>query len=276
MILFPNCKINLGLSVLGKRADGFHDLETVFYPLPLTDVVEVTSAPHDEAESISFTTSGLPVPGDPQDNLCVKAYNLLKEGFPLLPSIQMHLHKIIPMGAGLGGGSADGACALRLIHDLFNLQLTTNQLIQYAARLGSDCPFFVLNQPCMARGRGEILEEININLEDYRFVLVCPGIHINTGWAFSQLARQLPGRPAVPVQNAIRQPVEAWKEVLVNDFEKPVFQHHPAIKKIKDSLYEQGALYASMSGSGSALFGIFSRDKMPAPAVWKEYTTYFL
>ena len=277
MILFPNCKINLGLSVLGKRRDGFHELETVFYPLPLTDVLEVIAANQEDTDNASFfTASGLPVPGDLQDNLCVKAYNLLKEGFSLLPAIQMHLHKVIPMGAGLGGGSADGACALQLINDLFNLQLTTNQLIQYAARLGSDCPFFIINQPGVAKGRGEILEEINLNLGDLRFVLVCPGIHINTGWAFSQLTMQLPESPPVPVQEAIRQPVEVWKEILVNDFEKPVFRHYPAIEKIKNRLYEQGALYASMSGSGSSLFGIFNRDTTPDLAAWKEHTTYLL
>ncbi|MBE7169816.1 MAG: 4-(cytidine 5'-diphospho)-2-C-methyl-D-erythritol kinase [Williamsia sp.] len=279
MIVFPNCKINLGLSILGKRADGFHDLETCFYPLPLTDVLEIIPARSDDpfnAPSPLFSASGLTVAGDPQQNLSVKAYHLLKEGFPLLPPIKMHLHKLIPMGAGLGGGSADGAFTLRLLNDLFDLQLTANQLIQYASRLGSDCPFFVVNKPCLAKGRGEILEETNLNLEEYGFLVVCPDIHVNTGWAFSQLSPQLPLNHPMPVQEAIRQPLETWKEILVNDFEKPVFQQFPEIREIKDRLYEQGALYASMSGSGSSLFGIFNRGQKPDPAAWEGYTTYFM
>lgn len=277
MIQFPNCKINLGLSVLGKREDGFHNLETVFYPLPLTDVLEIIPATNSGPKGFAeFSASGIPVAGDPQANLCLKAYHLLKEGFPLLPSIRMHLHKSIPIGAGLGGGSADGAFTLRLLNELFGLQLSTNELIQYAARLGSDCAFFILNKPCLAKGRGEVLAEIALDLDAYRFVLVCPDIHINTGWAFSQLALQPYAVHPFSIAEAMRQPVTTWKEVLFNDFEKPVFQHYPAIEQIKNHLYEQGALYASMSGSGSSVFGIFDRSAKPDPALFTGHTVHFL
>lgn len=277
MIQFPHCKINLGLSVLGKRADGFHNLETVFHPLPLTDVLEIIPAPNSEANGFAaFSATGIPVAGDPQTNLCLKAYHLLKEGFPQLPSIHMHLHKSIPIGAGLGGGSSDGAFTLRLMNDLFSLQLTTNELLQLAARLGSDCAFFVLNKPCLAKGRGEVLEEITLDLDSYQFVLVCPDIHINTGWAFSQLALQPYAGSAMAIAEAVRQPVTEWKGILFNDFERPVFQQYPAIEQVKNRLYEQGALYASMSGSGSSVYGIFDRPAKPDPALFAGHRVYFL
>lgn len=257
MISFPNCKINLGLNITAKRADGFHDIETVFYPLAIKDVLEIVTL-QQETAGIEFTATGLEIAGDTLNNLCIKAYHLLKRDFPQLPSIKMHLHKNIPMGAGLGGGSADGAFVLKMLNEKFQLNISTDQLINYALQLGSDCPFFIINQPCFAEGRGEKLQPINLDLSGYQFVVVNPGIHINTGWAFSQIQ---PAQPAKNVKDIITQPIETWKHELVNDFEVPVFTAHPQIKSIKENLYAQGAEYASMSGSGSTVFGIFEKEK---------------
>ena len=256
MIVFPNCKINLGLHILNKREDGFHNLETVFYPVGLKDVLEIIPS-HNADNIIEFTSSGLIVDGNMDDNICIKAYYLLKKDFPELPQIKMHLHKAIPMGAGLGGGSADAAFTLQLLNKKFNLDLSFTQLINYAAQLGSDCPFFIINKPCFATGRGEILEEINIDLSKYKIVLVNPGIHVNTGWAFSQLT---PALPAKSIKEIIAQPINTWQKELQNDFEKPVFEKYPVIKNIKESLYTQGAVYAAMSGSGSTVYGIFENE----------------
>jgi 4-diphosphocytidyl-2-C-methyl-D-erythritol kinase len=257
VISFPNCKINLGLNIISKRSDGFHDLETVFYPVAIKDVLEVVQQ-QQETTDVEFTSSGLVIEGDITHNLCVKAYHLLKKDFPDLPSIKMHLHKAIPMGAGLGGGSADGAFTLKLLNQKFNLNLTTDQLISYSLELGSDCPFFILNEPCFAEGRGEKLQSIDLDLSAYQFLIINPGIHVNTGWAFSQIQ---PQKPSKSVKEIITQPIESWKKELVNDFEEPVSRSHPAIKSIKENLYAQGAGYASMSGSGSTVFGIFHKDK---------------
>lgn len=261
MVLFPNCKINLGLHVIGKRKDGFHDIETIFYPLELKDILEIIPAKASHSSSpVDFLSSGLPVDGAITDNICIKAYYLLQQDFPSLPPIQMYLHKVIPMGAGLGGGSADGAFALKLLNTLFALSLSEQQLIDYALRLGSDCPFFVNNQPCFAVSRGEIMQKIELNLTTYSFFIVNPRIHISTAWAFGQL---IPHRPLKSVNKIILQPISTWKEELINDFEAPVMQYYPEIKSIKEQLYQYGAIYASMSGSGSTVFGIF--DKIPQP-----------
>jgi 4-diphosphocytidyl-2-C-methyl-D-erythritol kinase len=257
MIVFPNCKINLGLHILRKRADGFHDLETVFYPVNLHDALEVVhnTSP---APDIQFTTSGLRIDSPTEENICFKAYQLLKKDFPELPSIKMHLHKIIPSGAGLGGGSSDGAFTLTLLNKKFNLGLTEDELINYALQLGSDCPFFIKNKPCYAAGRGEQLEEIELNLSRHKIVSVNPGIHINTGKAFSKIT---PLDQRISIKEIIRKPVEEWKDVLKNDFEETVFADHPEIKMIKEKLYRQGAVYASMSGSGSSVYGLFEKNK---------------
>ncbi len=255
MVIFPNCKINLGLRILRKRTDGYHDLETVFYPLPWKDVVEVITATGSPKENVQFHASGLTVAGNQSDNLCIKAYNLLKPKFPDLPPIQLYLHKAIPMGAGLGGGSADGAFTLRLLNDKYQLGLSATELIELALQLGSDCPFFILNTPCFATGRGEIMEPVSCNLAGYKILLINPGIHINTGWAFSQLNLSTP--PSVSLKEIIQQPVETWKDQLLNDFEKPVFELHPEIRAIKEKMYSNGAVYAAMSGSGSTVFGLF-------------------
>lgn len=258
MLSFPNCKINIGLQVLGKREDGFHEIETVFYPVPLYDALEIIPS-----ANLEFTITGLPVDGSMADNICIKAYQLLKKDFPQLPFVKIHLHKAIPTGAGLGGGSADAAFMLKLLNDTFKLNLTIQQLINYALQLGSDCPFFIINKPSDAKGRGEKMEEIEVDISKYKIVLVNPGIHINTGWAFSQLSKQAYDektfiRTSKSINQIIQQPIISWKDELINDFEAPVFKAHPTIKEIKESLYKLGALYAAMSGSGSTVYGIFN------------------
>lgn len=259
MIAFPNSKINLGLSVLHKRGDGYHDLETIFYPLPLTDALEIIEDRKSSKNPLPhFTSSGLPIAGNPDSNLCVKAYRLLKKDFPHLPSLQIHLHKVIPSGAGLGGGSADAAFTLKLINILGKLGLTDTKMMQYASELGSDCPFFIFNKPCFAKGRGEVLEEITLDLSKYRIVIVNPEIHVDTGRAFLDIR---PAKTTRSLKEIIKGPVERWKDELFNDFEKVIFPQHRRIVDIKDQLYKKGALFASMSGSGSTVFGIFTPGK---------------
>ena len=252
MVIFPNSKINLGLNVVGKRSDGYHDIETVFFPIQLKDSLEVI-----DKEKFEFSTSGFSVEGAPEKNLCIKAYDLLKKDFPQLPSVQMHLHKAIPMGAGLGGGSADGAFTLKLLNRKFELSLSKKQLIHYSLQLGSDCPFFILNKPCFATGRGEILEQTELDLSEYKFLIIHPPIHISTALAFSTIK---PLKPGKSIKQIIRQSIATWKTELINDFEKSVFEKYPKIKNIKENLYKAGAIYASMSGSGSAVYGIFKKE----------------
>lgn len=272
LVSFPNCKINLGLNIIAKRADGFHDLETIFYPVAIKDVLEIVQQ-QQETSDVEYAFTGLSIDGDTGNNLCIKAYHLLKKDFPQLPSIKMHLHKTIPMGAGLGGGSADGAFTLKLLNEKFQLSLSNDQLMSYALQLGSDCPFFILNQTCFAEGRGEKLQPIDLDLSAYRFIVINPGIHINTGWAFSQIE---PKQPAKPVKEIISQPFDTWKTALVNDFEAPVFKEHPEIKAIKENFYAQGAVYASMSGTGSTVFGIFEKSYDISSFKNSGYETFIL
>ncbi len=267
MVTFPNCKINLGLHILNKREDGFHNLETVFYPVPFTDALELIPSTNTEIE---FTGTGLAVDGNAADNLCVKAYDLLKKDFREIPAVKIHLHKAIPLGAGLGGGSADAAFMLKLLNEKFKLNLSTDQLISYALQLGSDCPFFIINKPCFATGRGEVLEETAVDLSACKIVLINPGIHINTGWAFSHIT---PAQPDRSIKEIIQQPVVTWKDELKNDFENAVFTAHPAVKEIKEGLYAQGAIYAAMSGSGSTVFGIFEQH---TGSLSLKYSNYFI
>lgn len=253
MLVFPNCKINIGLHVVRKRSDGFHDIETVFYPLGVKDAIEILPT----NQNFHYSASGQNIDIKPEDNLCIKAYHLLKKYFPQLPPLHIHLHKTIPIGAGLGGGSADGAFTLKLLDQKFDLNISEEKLMQYALQLGSDCPFFIINQPCYADGRGEVLEKIKFDLSSYKILLVHPDIHSNTAWAFSQVAPALSERS---IKEIIRQPIETWKTNLKNDLEEPVYKKFPEIKKIKESLYNAGAIYSSMSGSGSAVFGIFKKE----------------
>lgn len=260
VILFPACKINLGLNIVRKRADGFHDLQTVFYPVAIHDALEVIR--HTPlAAGVAFSSTGLHMAGSLEDNLCVKAYRMLKEDFLNLPPVKMHLHKAIPMGAGLGGGSADGAFALKLLNAKFHLQLSDEALLSYALRLGSDCPFFIKSKPSFATGRGEVLEPVAVDLSGYTIVVVHPGIHVNTGWAFTAIT---PSGYNTDLKSVVALPVAEWKAALTNDFEEPVCKRHPEIGAIKSVLYGSGALYASLSGSGSAVYGIFESEAPPA------------
>lgn len=253
MIIFPNAKINLGLRIVSKRNDGYHNLDTVFYPLPFYDILELVSTEKTKGE-VYFSTSGKKINGDPSSNLCIKAYHLFKQSFPEIPSINLHLHKNIPMGAGLGGGSADGAFMIKLLNEKFQLNLDDEKMKNYALQLGSDCPFFIKNKPAHATGRGEVLNEISCDLFNKSFLLINPQIHVSTAEAFSKItiSENTPSCAEI-----INQPLENWRSLLVNDFEKTVFLHHPSIEIIKNRLYNIGAIYASMTGSGSTVFGIF-------------------
>ncbi len=264
MIFFPNAKLNLGLRILRKREDGYHDLETIFYPIAIKDALEILPS-----NELSITITGLSVNGDIEDNLCIKAYRLLKRDREHLPNVSIHLHKTIPMGAGLGGGSADAAFTLKLLNEKFELGLSTEELINFALELGSDCPFFVINEPCIAKGRGEDLQKIELDLSGYTFVLVNPEIHINTGWAFSSIQIK-PLKETFNLDEIVQKPIEQWKNFLRNDFEETVAAAHPIITEIKHILYDKGAVYASMTGSGSTVFGIFTHPvelehSFPAP-----------
>ena len=261
MVVFPNCKINLGLQILAKRNDGFHNIETVFYPIQLKDALEIIS--FDNTEQVIFSSSGYPINGNTKDNLCLRAYYLLKKDFPHLPFVKIHLHKNIPMGAGLGGGSADAAFTLQLLNNLFCLNIPVNRLLDYSLQLGSDCPFFIMNTPCLGLGRGELLEEIKLDLSAYKIVIVNPGIHINTGEAFANLNLETNDPNYISLKNIIQQPIETWQHNLKNDFEIPVFKKHPVIKNIKEALYKQSAIYAAMSGTGSTVFGLFKKEGSP-------------
>ncbi len=274
MVKFPNCKINLGLKILRKRKDGYHDLETIFYPLfPLCDALEMIPLPGSSPAGLepAITFSGLEISGSARDNLCTRAYRLLQKDFPDLPGISVHLHKAIPMGAGLGGGSADGAFMLQLLNQQFNLGLSTEQLTTYAAALGSDCPFFILNKPCLATGRGEQLSPLPLDLDNYYFLLINPGIHLSTSWAFSRVS---PTVPQKSLEQIIRQPMDTWREALRNDFEDPIATAYPEIHNLKEKLYTAGAIYAAMTGSGSTVFGIFRTPpaKLEVPAEYWQKT----
>ncbi len=267
MVRFPNCKINLGLNILGKRPDGFHDLATCFYPIHLTDALEIITAPD---QKFQFTQTGISLDLEGSNNICVKAYELFRQAFPSCPPVHMHLHKIIPSGAGLGGGSADAAFTLLLLNEKYKAGFSQEKLISLALQLGSDCPFFIINSPCIAMGRGEKMKPINLDLSAYSILLVNPGIHVNTGWAFSKIRIQ---RQRKPLDEIISLQPGEWKDRLVNDFEEPVFTAYPELTHIKESLYKAGAAYASMSGSGSTLFGIFPKHDFTPPSFPRQYFT---
>lgn len=251
MIHFPNAKINLGLNIVSKREDGYHNIESCFYPIPWRDSLEVI-----EAASFAFHSYGLDIPGDASSNLCVKAYELLKADHDL-PPVEIHLLKNIPMGAGLGGGSADGAFTLKLLNDLFQLNLSSLQLEAYALQLGSDCPFFIQNQPAIATGRGEGLELIDLDLSGCTLAIHNPGIHISTKEAYAGIT---PKQPEISVADIISRPIQEWKDLLRNDFEDSIFPSHPTIAQLKQDMYAAGAIYASMTGSGSTVFGLFEGE----------------
>ncbi|MFM7359008.1 MAG: 4-(cytidine 5'-diphospho)-2-C-methyl-D-erythritol kinase [Sediminibacterium sp.] len=254
MVAFPPAKINLGLYITGKRPDGYHDLSTLFLPIDLCDAIECMVAPPDSKEDVQFTATGLSVAGSLQDNLCVRAWHLLRKQDPSLPRVQMHLHKVIPMGAGLGGGSSDGSTMLLLLQGLSQNEIPMSILREAALELGSDCPFFLHPVPSLATGRGEILTPVQVALQGYKVWLVHPGLHISTAAAF---ARVQPQPMKVDLPTLIQQPITEWRHRISNQFEASVFSMHPELSSLKEKIYAAGALYASMSGSGSSLYGIF-------------------
>jgi len=248
MIIFPNAKINIGLNVISRRADGYHNIETVFYPIKINDALELI-----RANDTTFQSAGLAIPGRAEDNLCLKGYELLKADFDL-PPVSIYLYKHIPIGAGLGGGSADAAFFIRLVNNHFDLGLSEEQMVGYARQLGADCAFFIRNKPVFAEGIGDEFEPVNVDLSRYKIMLVMPPVHVSTGEAYRGVK---PAKPQTPLRELINLPVTDWKSQIKNDFEDSVFKNHPAIRGLKAALYDAGALYASMSGSGASVFGIF-------------------
>lgn len=266
MITFPLAKINLGLNVVERRPDGYHNLQTVFMPVPLTDALEVheMDAAFPSEVDCDLKVTNIAVEGDEQRNLVVRAYNMLKAEFPDMPRVHAHLRKDIPTQAGMGGGSSDCAAMLLLLNRMFSLGLTQQQLIDRAAQLGADCPIFVLNRPAYAEGIGEKLTPIELSLQDYYLAIVRPNIPVPTKEAFSRIKPHMPAKNCLDI---VRQPIDTWRHELVNDFEESVFALHPEIGAVKQRLYDLGAVYAAMSGSGSALFGIFKKE----PALEGEF-----
>jgi 4-diphosphocytidyl-2-C-methyl-D-erythritol kinase len=251
MVGFPFCKINLGLQILSKRPDNYHNIATCFYPVPWTDVLEVIPS-----RTLAFAQTGLTIPGLPEDNLCLKAYHLLKKDFKLRP-VKIHLHKIIPAGAGMGGGSSDAAQMLRFLNVVFKLDLSDESLGAYTQQLGSDCTFFLQEKPSIGRERGDKLEPVSMNLKGHFLTVITPDVHVSTAEAYAGIT---PLQPPDDLRAILEKPITSWRSVLKNDFETTVFSKYPALRAIKEKLYELGALYASMSGSGSSVYGIFDME----------------
>lgn len=256
MIVFPHCKINIGLFVTGKRSDGYHSIESIFAPVDWRDVLEVNI---NSTEECTLRVSGINIDGSADENIVVKAYRLLKQRFPI-QGVDLHLLKNLPTGAGLGGGSADGTYTLKALNDLFSLNISKDQLEEFASQLGSDCPFFVGTKPAYVSGRGEVLEEINLNLSSFYVMILHPGIHVSTAQAYSMIT---PSSASFDLRQIASLDISEWKTFLRNDFEKPMIEAYPIIGNYIDQLYKGNALYAAMSGSGSAVYGIFSsKEKM--------------
>ncbi len=264
MVVFPNAKINLGLNVIKRRSDGYHEVVTCFVPVPWKEALEMV-----ESDELTLTVTGIDIPGQ-EENIVLKAYNILKQRF-LLPPVNIHLHKNIPIGAGLGGGSADGAFALRLLNDLFSLGMSEEQLMADAATLGADCAFFIKNHPVLARGIGEKLTPVDLALSGKCIVIVYPGIHISTAEAYSNVQPHTPSWDLGDILN--EKSMEAWDGLVVNDFEEPLFESYPLLAEIKNKLYDEGAVYAAMSGSGSCIYGFFEDEKVvPFPDEFRVFS----
>ncbi|MCQ2094107.1 MAG: 4-(cytidine 5'-diphospho)-2-C-methyl-D-erythritol kinase [Bacteroidaceae bacterium] len=272
MIIYPNAKINLGLNVVEKRPDGYHNLETVFYPIPLQDAIEITAVDNEKQteENVDYRlkVTGNLLDGTPDDNLVIKAYRLLRNDFDIAPCA-FNVFKHIPTGAGLGGGSSDAAFTIKALNDRFGLGLTDTQMEKYAARLGADCAFFIRNKPVMATGIGNVFSPIDLSLKGKTLVLVKPDIFVSTPDAYRLVK---PHKPEQSLAELLKQPIETWKDNVKNDFEVSVFAKYPEIAGIKDMLYDLGAVYASMSGSGSCVFGIFDQ---PLEHVDDSFAGYF-
>ena len=269
MLVFPNAKLNLGLYITQRRPDGFHTLESVFLPLPWTDAFEMLPAAPGQPTSLTLT--GRPIPGDPATNLCVRAYELLQADFPQLPPVQLYLHKIVPIGAGLGGGSADAAFALRAANELFSLGLSVEALEAYARRLGSDCAFFIQNKPVLAVEKGDVFEELSLPLAGTACVVVYPNLHISTAEAYARIS---PKPSQHPLRESLQQPISTWRDTISNNFETALTPAYPVLAEIKQQLYDAGATYASLSGSGSAVYGLWATGE-PAATQWPaEYAVW--
>lgn len=251
MITFPSAKINIGLNITSRRPDGYHNLETVFYPIKIKDALEVI-----EHKEMGFETSGIEIPGHANENLCLQAYELIRKDFDL-PNVSIHLHKKIPIGAGLGGGSADAAFFIKLINEKFGLGLSTGAMQNYCRNLGADCAFFVENKPVFAFGKGDEFENIDLDLSAYFIALVMPPVHVSTGEAYRGVK---PKTPEQPLKELMKLPVQQWQGKITNDFENHILKNHPVIRGVKSSLLEAGALYALMSGSGASVYGIFEKS----------------
>lgn len=263
MILFPHVKINLGLHITGLRPDGYHDLETIFYPvLGCGDVLEVN-----HAEQTELILTGIPIPGEPEKNLVMRAYRLLEERYQVGPA-RMHLHKIIPTATGLGAGSSDATFTLRGLNQLFNLHLSVGMLADLAGELGSDTPFFAYDEPLLGQGRGEVLSTVNVDLKGWYVMIVFLGIHISTAQAFKGV---MPEAAPIPLTEIMKEPVYNWQHLLHNQFEDTVFEAEPGIAQVKELLYSQGAIYAAMSGSGSALYGLFEANPGQTDMGWGKW-----
>ena len=268
MITYPNAKINIGLSITERRPDGYHNIESVFYPINLQDAVEIKTIEGEEPQGgYKLKVSGTILDGTPDDNLVVKAYQLLRKDFNF-PAQKIHLYKHIPVGAGLGGGSSDAAAIIKMLNEKFALGLTSEQMQNYAVQIGADCPFFINNTPVFATGIGNIFTPIEFSLHGKTIILVKPDIFVSTRDAYA-LVKPCPA--TIPLTEAIKQPISEWKQIITNDFEKSVFAKYPEIAAIKDKLYDMGALYASMSGSGSAVYGIFDSPIEYADEIFSGY-----
>lgn len=264
MLCFPNAKINIGLNIIEKRPDGFHNIETIFYPIPFYDGLEIADSNNEN--NFTFSSSGIPININDKDNIVCKAFELLRVSYNIPPT-NIHLHKNIPFGAGLGGGSSDAAFMIKMLNEQYKLRIPSNSMENLAAQLGSDCPFFIDNKPIFAEGKGDIFSEADIKLSGYHILLVKPNIHISTPEAYSNVT---PSCPNKSLKELIRNPIENWKHLIFNDFENSIFPNHPELEEIKNKLYNMGAIYASMSGSGSSIFGIF-RDEPKCPKIWNDY-----
>lgn len=267
MIAFPGTKINLGLRITQRLANGYHAIESIFIPTQFSDVLEVIPA----SEKSTFHLHGIEIPGDHHDNLVVKAWKLLAKDYDI-PPFEAHLMKVVPMGAGLGGGSADGSAMLKVLNELFELGISVKGLKTYAKILGADCPFFIENKASYVEGIGEKLAPIHLNLSQYHLLLICPGIHINTREAFENIVPKASENNLIDIINTY--PIKDWKEYVKNDFEDFAFHMHPELEDIKEELYASGALYASMSGTGSSIYGIFE-EKVNLDAEMSGYTHFW-
>ena len=275
MITFPCAKINLGLNIVEKRADGYHNLETVFYPIPLYDALEIK---HMGEEFPSLVDCDLKVTGNivdcnEADNLVIKAYNLLAKDYKL-PRVHAHLFKYIPSQAGLGGGSSDAAYMIRLIDERFRLNIGKAEMERYAAKLGADCAFFISSEPVFATGIGNVfspIKGIRETLKGYYITIIKPNVAVSTKEAYANI---IPQKPKICCRDIIKQPIETWRDLLVNDFEESVFKLHPEVENIKNKLYEQGAIYAAMSGSGSSLFAIFKTEPQHLDSCFTDCFTF--